>query len=171
MNIEVWTAGTCGCILLAFHANTFKMTPTLQEAWSAFKAERAVTLCPTSLIADYRQMDKWLARCPITDLKEGRQVMAWVLGQKPVKSSRRVAMYIKSLYRWVSSEDIAYLERNPITTFRMPKPPQTDEEVIVIPRNETSVLMAALEAKQIPGEHDGRCLQSSCFKRPCALVR
>lgn len=124
------------------------MATTLQEAWNDFKAERSVTLCPTSLISDYRQVDKWINRCPITDLEQGRQVMAWVLAQKPVKSSRRVAMYVKSLYRWASSEDIAYISKNPITTFRMPKPPQTDEEIVVIPRDEISLLLVALGAKR-----------------------
>lgn len=107
-----------------------------------------MTLYPTSLVSDYRQVDKWINRCPITDLTQGRQIMAWVLGQKPVKSSRRVAMYIKSLYRWASGEDIAYLPRNPIATFRMPKPPQFDEEVIVIPRNEIAILLIALGSRQ-----------------------
>jgi hypothetical protein len=54
------------------------MSKTLQQAWDDFKAERSVTLCPTSLVADYRQVDKWMKRCPITDLEQGRQVMAWV---------------------------------------------------------------------------------------------
>ncbi len=124
------------------------MQITLQQAWADFKAERSVTLYPTSLVSDYRQVDKWINRCPITDLTQGRQIMAWVLGQKPVKSSRRVAMYIKSLYRWASGEDIAYLPRNPIATFRMPKPPQFDEEVIVIPRNEIAILLIALGSRQ-----------------------
>lgn len=124
------------------------MAITLQQAWDAFRAERSVTLCPTSLISDYRQVDKWIKRCPITDLQQGRQVMAWVLAQKPVKASRRVAMYVKSLYRWASSEDIAYINKNPITTFRMPKPPQTDEEIIVIPRDEISLLLVALGARR-----------------------
>lgn len=124
------------------------MSKTLQQAWDDFKAERSVTLCPTSLVADYRQVDKWMKRCPITDLEQGRQVMAWVLAQTPVKSARRVAMYVKSLYRWASSEDIAYINKNPITTFRMPKPPQSDEEIIVIPRDEISLLLVALSAKR-----------------------
>ncbi len=124
------------------------MAITLQQAWDAFKAERSVTLCPTSLISDYRQVDKWIKRCPITDLEQGRQVMSWVLAQKPVKSSRRVAMYVKSLYRWASSEDIGYISKNPITTFRMPKPPQTDEEIVVIPRDEISLLLVALGGKR-----------------------
>ena len=124
------------------------MPKTLQQAWADFRAERAVTLCPTSLCADYKQVDKWIQKCPITDLENGRQIMAWVLDQKPVKSSRRVAMYVKSLYRWASSEDIGYINKNPITTFRMPKPPQTDEEIIVIPRNEISLLLIALGSKR-----------------------
>lgn len=61
-------------------------------------------------------------------------------------------MYVKSLYRWASSEDIRYIERNPITSFRMPKPPQCDEEIIVIPRNEISLLLIALNC-DFAGEH------------------
>jgi integrase len=99
-------------------------------------------------MADYRQVDKWIGRCPVTELEQGRQVLTWVLSQQPVKSSRRVAMYVKALYRWVSSEDIAYLPKNPIASFRMPKAPQTDEEIIVIPRSEVALLLTALEARQ-----------------------
>ena len=123
------------------------MSATLQLAWVQFKAERAVTLCPTSLTADYKQVEKWINRCPITNLEEGRQVMTWVLGQKPIKSSRRVAMYVKSLYKWAASEDIALLTKNPITTFKMPKPPQEDIDVIVIPQKETSIVLSALASR------------------------
>lgn len=118
---------------------------TLQAAWAQFKAERSITLCPTSLTSDYTVLDKWVKRCPIQDLTQGRQIMTWVLQQTPVKTSRRVAMYIKSLYRWASNEDIRLIERNPIISFRMPKPPQEDEEIIVIPRNETAMVLIALE--------------------------
>ena len=74
--------------------------------------------------------------------------MAWVLTQKPVKSARRVAMYVRSLYRWAAAEDVAIISRNPVANFRMPKPPQSDDEVVVIPRNETALLFAALQARQ-----------------------
>ena len=57
------------------------MTTTIQKAWTQFKDERAVTLCPTSLTGDYKQVEKWINRCPITDLGEGRQILTWVLGQ------------------------------------------------------------------------------------------
>lgn len=124
------------------------MPHTLQTAWAEFRLERSATLCPTSLIADYRQVDKWIKRCPINELDQGRQVLSWVLTQEPVKSSRRVAMYVKALYRWASSEDIAYLPKNPVASFRMPKAPQTDEEVVVIPRSEVALLLTALEARQ-----------------------
>lgn len=122
--------------------------PTLIEAWDQFKAERSIALCPTSLTADYKQVGKWLARCPITDLNEGRQILTWVLGQKPVKSGRRVSMYVKSLYRWASSEDINLIDKNPITSFKMPKPPQEDQDIIVIPRHETALVLATLNLKQ-----------------------
>ena len=121
--------------------------PTLLEAWEQFKAERSIALCPTSIVADYRQVGKWLARCPITDLNEGRQILTWVLGQTPVKSGRRVSMYVKSLYRWAASEDIRLIDKNPITSFKMPKPPQEDEDIIVIPRHETSLVLTALQAR------------------------
>lgn len=122
--------------------------PTLQNAWEEFKNERSVTLCPTSLVSDYAQVTKWIMRCPITDMEDGRQVLTWVFKQKPIKSARRVAMYVKSLYRWATSEDIGYLQKNPILTFRMPKPPQGDEEIVVIPRGEVSLLLSAFEARQ-----------------------
>jgi integrase len=125
------------------------MERTLQQTWTEFRLERSTTVHATTLAADYTQVGKWIARCPITDLADARQVMTWVLTQKPVKSSRRVAMYVKSLYRWASNEDIAYLPRNPISTFRMPKPPQSDEEIVVIPRNEVALLLTALEARQM----------------------
>lgn len=122
--------------------------PTVQEAWKEFLTERSVILCPTSLVTDYKQATKWLAVAPITDLKEGRALMMWLLTQEPIKSARRVCMYVKALYTWASSEEIGYLDRNPIAKFRMPKPPQEDEEIIVIPRNETALLLAAFQAKQ-----------------------
>jgi len=123
------------------------MTITIQEAWVQFRAERAITLCPTSLAADYNQVEKWINRCPVVNLADGRQVMTWVLGEKPVKSSRRVAMYVKSLYRWACNEDIGLLPKNPISSFRMPKPPQEDEDIIVIPQTETAIVLIALNSK------------------------
>lgn len=124
------------------------MIPSLTDAWGSFVAERSIALCPTSLVSDYRQTTKWLNACPIQELTEGRQIMNWVLNQKPVKASRRVAMYVKALYAWASSEEIAYIDKNPIAKYKMPKPPQNDEDVIVIPRGETALLLIAFKAKQ-----------------------
>jgi len=120
---------------------------TVSELWNAFLTERSISLCPTSLTSDYRQVTKWLGRCPVQNLQQARQVMIWVLGQKPVLSSRRVAMYTKTMYKWAAQEDVGYLERNPLASFKMPKAPQRDEEIIVIPRNEIGLVLAALEAK------------------------
>lgn len=120
---------------------------SVSQLWDAFVAERSISLCPTSLTSDYRQVTKWLKRCPIQDLQQARQVMIWVLAQKPVLSSRRVAMYTKTMYKWAAQEDVGYLERNPLASFKMPKAPQRDEEIIVIPRNEIGLVLAALEAK------------------------
>ncbi len=74
--------------------------------------------------------------------------MIWVLGQQPVLTSRRVAMYLKTMYRWAAQEDVALIPRNPLASFKMPKAPQKDEDIIVIPRNEVGLVLAALEAKQ-----------------------
>ena len=124
------------------------VTKTLAELWDAFAEERSISLCPTSLTSDYRQVRKWLRRCPIQDIDQARQVMIWVLGQTPVLTSRRVAMYVKSLYRWAAQEDVGHLSRNPLASFKMPKAPQRDIDIIVIPRNEVGLVLAALEAKQ-----------------------
>jgi integrase len=122
---------------------------TLMSAWDQFVAERSISLSATSLTSDYRQATKWLSRCPYQNFEtEGRLILTWVLQQQPVQSARRVAMYLKALYRWASQEDIALIGRNPIMTFRMPKAPQKDEEIVVIPRNEIGLVMIALEAKQ-----------------------
>jgi integrase len=123
------------------------MTTTVSSLWNAFVEERSISLCPTSLTSDYKQVGKWLARCPIQDINDARKVMIWVLGEKPVLTSRRVAMYTKSMYKWAAQEDVAIVTRNPLASFKMPKAPQREEEIIVIPRNETGLVLAALEAK------------------------
>ena len=124
------------------------MPKTLVELWSAFQEERSISLCPTSLTSDYSQTQRWLANCPIQNLSEARKIMIWVLSQKPVLASRRVAMYVKTMYRWAAQEDIGIIDKNPLASFKMPKAPQRDEEIIVIPRNEIGLVLAALEAKE-----------------------
>lgn len=124
------------------------MALTLDQAWQQFVTERSISLCATSLTSDYRQVTKWLARCPHQNFEtDGRLALTWTLQQEPLRSARRVAMYLKSLYRWASQEDIKLIDKNPILTFRMPKAPQKDEEVVVIPRKETGLVLVALEAK------------------------
>jgi integrase len=124
------------------------MPTTLSELWSAFLEERSISLCPTSLTSDYSQVTKWLRRCPIQDLNEARKIMIWVLGEKPILSSRRVAMYTKTMFRWAAQEDVGYLDKNPLASFKMPKAPQKDEDIVVIPRDEVGLVLAALEAKK-----------------------
>jgi len=124
------------------------MAKTLVTLWDAFLEERSISLCPTSLTSDYQQVGKWLRRCPVQDINEARKIMIWVLGEKPVLSSRRVAMYTKTMFRWAAQEDVGYLEKNPLASFKMPKAPQKDEEIIVIPRDEVGLVLAALEAKR-----------------------
>lgn len=121
---------------------------TLSETWEKFLQERSISLSPTSLVTDYAQVTKWLKRCPIQDLKEGRQVLIWVLQQQPVLSARRVCMFVRSMYRWASAEDIGLLPGNPVANFRMPKAPQRNHEIVVIPRHEIPMVLAALECKR-----------------------
>ena len=123
---------------------------TLIGAWRQFRDERAVTLYPTSLTSDYVQVEKWLGRCPLQDLGEGRQIMGWVLQQHPPKTARRVAMYLKSLYRWAAHEDIGLIERSPLISYRMPKAPQGEGEVVVIPRTQMQLVLIALERRTTP---------------------
>jgi len=125
------------------------MTLTLMNAWDQFVDERSISLAATSLTSDYAQAKKWLSRCPHQDFDtDGRKILTWLLQQQPTQSARRVAMYLKALYRWASQEDIRLIDKNPILTFRMPKAPQKDEEVVVIPRKEVGLVMVALEAKR-----------------------
>lgn len=122
-------------------------TPSLAAAWDQFLAERSISLSPTSICTDYNQAGKWLRRCPVQDLTQGRQVLIWVLAQQPVQSARRVTMFVRSMYRWASSEDVALLPRNPVANFKVPKAPQRDHEITIIPRDEIPLILAALEAK------------------------
>lgn len=124
------------------------MSKSLAELWSAFVEERSISLCPTSLTSDYRQVGKWLHRCPIQDIEEARKIMIWVLGEKPVLTSRRVAMYTKTMYKWAAQEDIALVSKNPLASFKMPKAPQKDEEIVVIPRHEIATVLTILGDKK-----------------------
>jgi integrase len=56
-------------------------------------------------------------------------------------------MFIRSMYKWASSEDVAILTRNPVANFRMPKAPQSDREITVITKPELTLIMIALKSK------------------------
>lgn len=120
---------------------------TVSEVWAMFLKERSIALCPTSLTSDYRQVSKWLARCPVQDFAEGRQVLIWLLSQKPTLAARRVCMYVRSMYRWACAEDVGLIASNPVANFRMPKAPQKSCEITVIPRHEIALVLAGLSAK------------------------
>lgn len=120
---------------------------TLSEVWAMFLQERSIALCPTSLTSDYRQVTKWLARCPVQDFSQGRQVLIWLLNQQPTLAARRVCMYVRSMYRWACAEDVGLIASNPVANFRMPKAPQKNCEITVIPRHEISLVLAGLSAK------------------------
>jgi integrase len=112
-----------------------------------FLQERSISLSPTSLSTDYAQVSKWINRCPINDLDQGRQVVLWVLQQQPTQAARRVTMFVRSMYRWASAEDVALLPRNPVANFRLPKAPQRDHEITIIPREEIPLVLDALRPR------------------------
>lgn len=118
---------------------------TLDDCVRRFVEERSVSLAPTTLASDYGQLLKWVARCPITTPSEGRQVMTWVLRQQPQKSALKVARYLRSFYRWAASDDVGLLPVNPVSSFKFPKKPQEDDDVVVIPAAKIPFVLAALE--------------------------
>lgn len=120
---------------------------TLSEVWAMFLQERSISLCPTSVCSDYAQVTKWLAHCPVQDFGQGRQVLIWLLQQKPTLAARKVCMYVRSMYRWACAEDVGLISGNPVANFRMPKAPQRNCEITVIPRHEIALVLAALSAK------------------------
>lgn len=122
--------------------------PSIYEAWEMFREERAISLSATSISTDYRQVSNWLKRCPVQDLQQGRQALIWVLQQKPLQSARRVAMFVRSLYQWASCEDVGLITRNPVANFKMPKAPQKNHEVVVIPKGEIQIILLALKSNQ-----------------------
>lgn len=120
----------------------------LIELWTAFQAERAVSVQPTTLATDYNQVGLWLARCPIQKTKKARDILAWVLGQTPAPSARKVAGYLRSMYRWAASDGVRLVKDNPIKDYRMPKAPQRDEEVRVIPKDKMQLVLDSLERRR-----------------------
>ena len=56
-------------------------------------------------------------------------------------------MFIRSMYKWAASEEVSLIERNPVANFRMPKAPQDNKDVVVIPKNELSLILIALKSK------------------------
>lgn len=120
----------------------------LIELWTAFKAERAVSVQPTTLATDYNQVGQWLERCPIQKTKKARDILAWVLAQTPAPSARKVAGYLRGMYRWAASDGVRLVKDNPIKDYRMPKSPQRDEEVRIIPKDKMQLVLASLERKR-----------------------
>ena len=120
---------------------------TLTDAWEEYTLEKSIVLCPTSISCDYNQVKTWLEKCPIQDLSQGRKILIWILTQEPKKSARRVAMYLKTLYKWASSEEVDLISKNTIANFRLPKMSQV-EDVVVIRRDEQATVLASLEKKR-----------------------
>lgn len=117
------------------------------STWEAYKAERSISICQTSLCTDYRQVGKWLRKSPIQDLREARQICIWLLQQEPQPSARKVCIYLRALCKWAAAEDIGILDRNPVLNFRMPKTVHKRAEITVIPRELIPVVLQALDSR------------------------
>lgn len=118
---------------------------TLFEVWSLFKQEKSISLTVGTIEHDYDQVSTWLKKCPIQDMKMGRDIIGWVLSQKPSKSSRKIATYLKALYRWASSEDVNLIDKNYVSSFKLPKPHERGQ-IVVIPVDEVSLFMTGLKS-------------------------
>lgn len=123
------------------------MAKTLSDTWEKFLKEKSISLSPTSICTDYNQVTKWIEKCPIQKLKNGREILMWVLQQKPEKASRRVCMFIRCMYNWASYEDVNILKKNPVANFKLPKPPQKDHEIRIIPKDELILIINSLSNK------------------------
>lgn len=121
---------------------------TLLELWEAFKAERSLSVAPTSTTSTWTQVTHYLERCPFQDPEQARLAMVWIMKQQPAKSAKAVAQYVKTLFRWAASEDVALVSRNPVATFRLPKEDQKPEP-IVIPKPKQDDVMASLRLTSI----------------------
>lgn len=115
----------------------------LLDLWLAYQKEKSFVVSPTTLHHDYRQVELWLSRCPHQQLSDARIAMSWVLQQSPAKAAKRVAQYLKSAMRWAATEDVALLAKNPVASFRLPKPDQ-QEEPRVIPVELVPLILKAL---------------------------
>lgn len=123
------------------------MAQTLLEAWRAFRDERSVTLSPSTLSTDYRSVERYLERCPVQNLEQGRAALTWVLKEAPPNTGLRVSGLLKTLYRWAAAPDVALVSHNPVASFKLPKRPTRHEEVQVIPNNEIPLVLAALSRR------------------------
>lgn len=123
----------------------------LQTVARKWISEKAISLCPTSLASDYRQWLRWIDESPFQELEEGRDLMGWIFQRKPEKAARRVAMLTKAFYRWAAAEDVRHIAVSPVSSFKFPKAPQTDHEVVVIAPDEVPFVMAALERRERRG--------------------
>lgn len=119
-------------------------THSISSLWEELITDRTPALCATTLGSDYRQATSWFGRCPYQEPKDARKAAGWLLAQPHPKSGRKMLMYLRLLMRWACSEEIRLLDHNPLKTYSLPKPPQSDDEIVVIPRVEIPLVIASL---------------------------
>jgi integrase len=120
---------------------------SLTKLWKLYSKEKSISLSPGTIQHNYKQVLNWIKKCPVQDVKEGREIMSWILSQKPEKSSRKVAIYVKSLYKWGSSSDVGLIKKNYILSYQLPKN-YDKEDIIVIPVNEVNPFLEGLKSSR-----------------------
>lgn len=118
---------------------------SLTRLWEIYQKEKSISLSPGTIEHTYVQVFNWISKCPIQKVKQGREIMTWVLSQKPEQSARKVAIYIKSLYKWASSEDVKLIKKNYVSSFKLPNL-HNNNEIIVIPVNEVNPFLNGLKS-------------------------
>ena len=119
---------------------------TIVDLWQAYWQERSVAVAETSQAHGYAQVQKWLERCPIQDPEQGRLILLWLLKQEPKKSALRIALYLKTLYKWAAQEDVGLVSRNVIASFKLPKAPQMPDPTVIPEDLVADVLWALKES-------------------------
>jgi integrase len=114
---------------------------------SSFIEERSVSVMGTTIRTDYMQFYNWIEKCPYCDVNDGRKIMIWILQQEQARSKRKMAMMLRSFYKWASSEGVGYITVDPVASFKMPRMQAQEEETVVIPNNKLPLVLAALERK------------------------
>jgi integrase len=120
---------------------------TFSSAISEFIKEKSSVVMQSTLDADYKQFEKWVADSPFSDLNDGRKLLVWILQQDKSRSRIKMAHLLRCFYKWAASEGVGLLPFNPVASFQMPKASPLQKENTVIAVKELPLVIAALERR------------------------